>query len=135
VSAPREIRRCEGPKCPTLIDSGGNGRRKYCGDRCKDRAYRARVAKLAAEQGTHVRASLTILSTPTRGRRSDAQTTRQTVKRAPSLRVSYRKAVEAATEEIARQWLLDPGRVRKRVEKALRPLLSPAAREHLERAA
>lgn len=73
MSEPRVIRQCAGPGCPTLIDSGGNGRKIYCGPPCNDRAYRARVAERAAELGTRVRANLTILSTPTGDDRTDAQ--------------------------------------------------------------
>lgn len=135
MTVPGEIRKCA--DCGALISSGGNGRRRYCPDKpCKDRAHRKRLREAAAAAGVPVRANLAYLTTSTGGRRSNAQNARKAPKRrAPSLRVSYLKAADAVTEEIARQWLLDPARVRKRVETALKPLLSPAAREHLERGA
>jgi hypothetical protein len=138
-------RMCKGPRCSKLIDTGGNGRRLYCGEQCKDRAYRERVKAAAAAAGVPVKASLRFFGTPsapgsTGEGRADAQNKRKAAKRRPpSLRISYPKAVEALTAALTNAGghligMPEP-RARECAEQILRPHLSPKVREHLERAA
>jgi len=113
------------------------------GDRCRKRAYRAKLKGAAEAVGLQVAPTLRAveLMVSTRERDGHAENGRKRAqKRAPELRVSYPKAVEAMTERLVA--LIPPGvdlmdelsseRCREIAEEGLSTALSTRQREVLE---
>lgn len=106
----------------------------YYDERCRKRAYRARLRKRAEALGAPIHLSLKTLDAmgDTGNRRRDGHSAPSARKRPPSIRISYLKAVEAVANAAPEP--LRPNHAW--AERILEPLLSPSAREHLkERAA
>lgn len=74
----------------------------YANEKHRKRRYRAKVKAAATAAGLPANLSLESVeaSTPTKARTGDAPAARKRRKSGPSIRVSYRKAVEAVAAEI-----------------------------------
>jgi hypothetical protein len=98
-------------------------------ERCRQRAYRGRVKAAAAAAGLPASISMETVEAAThptprngdaRARRNRPQKRRQT-----DLRISYRKAIDAVTEQLELDAHLTRAHARERAQDALRPCLPP----------
>lgn len=101
-------------------------------ERCRQRTYRQRVGRAAADAGLPTSLTLASLSGSSGSRLGDAQKGGRAAKRRrPDLRVSYRKAVDAVDGALAEIQPYPTAAARRRVMAALEGLLTDRQREAL----
>jgi hypothetical protein len=102
-------------------------------ERCRSRAYRNRVREEADAKGVSAHLTLGDLRNGTTARVGHTPApARKRTRRAPDLRVSYRKAVDAISLPLADRLEISETLARNFTEGCLRPLLSEKAQKQLE---
>lgn len=124
---------CALPSCQESI-AHRSASTRYCSERHRQTAYRARVKAAATAAGLPPNLSLSSVqqSTPTNHRNGDAQKPRKGTKRrsGKSIRISYRKALDALEDNYISLGVDAP---RHRAMAVLRPLLTDRHRQELRR--